>query len=103
MGKERLEWLKSTIERMGDSWYIIENYELKCPVCGGNLCIEYMRGHTIMDGNTVIHCDADEHTFFRRAMGKKHVLYLSKDATKTTSKYEKAFEYVDGNWKCIEK
>ena len=100
MGKSKLDWIEKTILRCGDNWGQIIESHYKCPICNSKLYtaktgygLDY-----VMDGNTVYHCSENEHTFFETAWDNKMILYLSEDASETSTNYEKKFELIDNKW-----
>jgi hypothetical protein len=52
----------------------------------------------VMDGNTVIHCENDEHTFYRSSLDIEIILYQNDNASETTFKYDKKYKYIDDVW-----
>jgi hypothetical protein len=101
MGKEKLDWFRYQQDRMGEGWCMIDEYYHKCPLCNGKLFSVEMQGMCIMDGNTVIHCEDNEHTFFRSAWDMEEVLYRNEDASETSFDYDKKYKFVESNWVII--
>lgn len=100
MGKKRLDWLIKTNDRMSYGWFEIEKLQYKCPICNGNLFSTHLTINIVMDGNTVIHCDNDEHTFYMPARNTETLLYQNDNATETTFEYDKKYKYnyENDNW-----
>ena len=98
MGKEELEWSIKTNERMGGNWCEIKERKYKCPICGGNLFSVQHTSGCIMDGNIVIHCENNEHTFYQSPHNVEIILYQNDNASETAFKYDKKYKYVDGFW-----
>ena len=98
MGKEKLEWMIATNERMGGDWCKIKEYSKLCPICGGKLYSAHITMMQVLDGNNLIHCMNEEHTFFESAYDIKPILYFNNEASETSFKYDKSFEWVDDKW-----
>jgi uncharacterized protein with PIN domain len=98
MEKEKLEWLIETNERMGGDWWKIKEQQFKCPICNGKLFSVQHTMKRVMDGNTVIHCEDNEHTFFKSSWDTEVILYQNDNASETTSKYDKEYKYTNGVW-----
>jgi hypothetical protein len=98
MGKEKLEWFRFQQKRMGDYWCDINEYQHKCPICGGKLFSTHINMMIVMDGNTVIHCEDNEHTFYRSSWDMETILYFNKDASETSFDYETKYKLNDDKW-----
>ena len=96
MGKEKLEWFRHQQKRMGDYWCDIDEYQHKCPICGGKLFSTRIHMMVIMDGNTVFHCEDSEHTFYRSSWDTETILYFNGDASETSFDYDTKYK-LDGN------
>lgn len=98
MGKEKLEWFRYQQKRMGGYWCDINEYQHKCPICGGKLFSTHINIMIVMDGNTVIHCENNEHTFYRSSWDMENILYFNNDASETSFDYETRYKLVDNKW-----
>lgn len=98
MGKEKLEWSIKTNERMGGNWCKVRELKYKCPICNSNLFSVQHTMSRVMDGNIVVHCENDEHTFYKIARDTEITLYQNDNASETTFRYDKRYVYVDGCW-----
>lgn len=83
---------------MGGNWCKIKEQQYRCPICGGKLFPTQNTMIHVMDGNTVIHCENDEHTFFSSTWDTEHILYMSDNASETSFKYDKKFKYENDIW-----
>lgn len=98
MGKERLKWLRYQQKRVGDYFCDIELYKHKCPLCGDQLFSAYLKVIQVMDGNNVIHCEANEHTFYESSWDIEPILYYNDDASETSFDYKTRYKMIDNNW-----
>ena len=97
---KKLDWLIKTNYSMNYEWCKIKKLHYKCPICNGNLFSTHLTFKRVMDGNAVIHCDNDEHTFYMAARSIETILYQNNNATETTFEYDKKFkyDYENKNW-----
>jgi hypothetical protein len=54
-----------------------------------------------MDGNTVFHCENNEHTFYLPSRDWKITLYKSENASETSFDYETRYLLKDNKWEEI--
>ncbi len=95
MGKERLQWFRDQEKRMGEWWCDIKEYQHKCPICNSKLFSTHINVSCVMDGNTVLHCENNEHTFYLPSRDWKTILYLSENASETSFDYKTRYLLKD--------
>ena len=89
-----------------NSFYDVDKYHHKCPICNSNLYTISNSLNAVYDGNSVYHCDShEEHVFYKGSRTSsaddniQDILFLDKNATQTHGEAECVFKLVDGIWK----
>lgn len=102
MGKKTYNWLKINLSKV-QLKFNLRKQSFQCPKCGGDLFLETTS--EVMDGNSLYHCNNDEHTFFTNRRTSQDRTELFENCEKEPSFIDFDFHkiwYLDtsGNWVC---